>query len=382
MRLKFQFLIFLVLFCGQIGFSHTTQSVPPRLEITPQREFLALRVEGDWADLVEAIHADAHALGAHRALQKTDDALALQTISDAISLSQGRDLVVRALQIERISTPIWPSGTGFVAWLRAERPSSWQKSPLRVSSRLFDYLESARTTATLRGEIHSLPAGGFVVFAPEKTRPDLLENARNWFAAGVSHAAFSPDQLLFLAALLLGGLSFSWRARFWMLGLWLAGHTFSFSLATLGLWQISVPLAAMGTGFCIVLMALGALFLAWREKSGPLAAQFAFRAKFAAQTLCWVAGLVQGFAVIPANRALFPDSGFGWVLAAYLAASILTGAAIFGAFYAIWPRVRAFYDAREKLGAMGWNGAAKLASGGVALGGLLLALQKMIEIGG
>jgi len=378
LRFHFQLILILALVFPLQAFAHTEQTAPPLVEITPQNAFLRVSVSGDLSDLLEATHPGTHDLDAAQSRTVMPDAKAFNYLLEGLDLEQGKILQGHAVKLVRFDDPTWPSGHGFIATLRYERPIDAQKQELRFSSRLFDYLESSRTQVTLREQSRSLPMGGEMAFQAKDTLPDSGQNLREWFGRGVSHATFGIEHLLFLLALLVCGTHFSLGFRLNALGLWVLSHGFSFGLAALGILSFSPQMVSVATALTLVV--IGAI--GYSIARGTMSSTWKHRGELSLLGLSAIAGLIHGLSFAPAERQLLPDVSLGFCLTAFFIGTALSGIGIFAVFALLFPRVKAYYDARESYGGMGWLSAARTASGAIGGVGVFFVLQRFLEASG
>lgn len=77
------------------------------------------------------------------------------------------------------------------------------------------------------------------------------------------------DHILFITALTIAYVPAEWRRLLWLVTAFTLGHSVTLALATLDLVRAPAGLVEAGIALTIVVSALLALILSWRQRSGP-----------------------------------------------------------------------------------------------------------------
>lgn len=93
---------------------------------------------------------------------------------------------------------------------------------------------------------------------------------------GLNHIADlrGYDHILFITALTVAYAPAEWRRLLWLVTAFTLGHSVTLALATLDLVRAPAALVEIGIALTIVVSALLALLLAWRQHQGPLEGQW------------------------------------------------------------------------------------------------------------
>lgn len=350
------------------AFPHASQVEPIVVEIRPQKTFLAVTINGNGEDVIQAVEVDKEKEAEGEGFNARVQNAMQQYVNEKFQLAQGGVPLKGKIEALRYWNPddMDYTKSRFEMVMRYPRDPQLSDKAFKVTSSLFDYLPNAQTIVSIRGLQKTIAPGATIEYDPSAVAANLFNNIKDFTILGFEHILTGPDHVLFILALLLVSTSF------WPLAKTLTGFTIAHSITLVA---SALGFLAFPSHWTEVLVALSIIYVGLENIFLPN-----IRHRF------WVAsafGLIHGFGFSYILHEIgLPDEGLGWCLLSFNLGVEFGQIAICAVAFPLMLMAKKRFDEQEKYGGMSWNKVVKIVSWLVVAAGTYWMMERLLGIFG